>query len=184
MATLKVRTALGDFSVTLHADRAPATCKYFERLARQGVLNNGSIFRITSEKNPVVHRDRHIHVVQLGTRKGLDEKCELIKHESTELSGLRHRLWTVSAARFAPGELYRSFFVCMREEPQLDFGGNRRDDRLGYAAFGQIATGTETLQTIFCHAQTTEILVPPIDVLDVIFNGTNELPTGDRHDEQ
>lgn len=159
MSVLKVSTTLGAFTISLRPDRAPATCRYYLELATAGRLDNGTVFRITTgdgdDRNP-------IRVIQCGTHRGLDERWDSITHESTRDTGIRHRRWTVSAARFKAGVVYSSFFVCLRDEPALDFGGGRHDDGLGYAAFGEVCDGFETLEVVYAKAEPGELLSNPI----------------------
>ncbi|MFK8051356.1 MAG: peptidylprolyl isomerase [Woeseiaceae bacterium] len=167
MHSLLVSTALGEFTVSLHSLNAPETCDYFVSLAERGELDTGGIFRVVADDKGDQQIEQPIHVVQLGTGKGFDEPRSHIKHESTDLSGLSHHQWTVSAARFAPGELYASFFVCMDNEPELDFGGSRQPDGLGFAAFGKISAGFSTLRKLYAKAGPGELLDRPIDVSTV-----------------
>ena len=164
MSSLKVDTAAGSFSVRLHDDRAPRTCRYFCQLAHDGGLDRGEIFRVTTDENRSRSDIPAINVVQFGTRRGLDEERSQIVHESTLQTGLRHRRFTVSASRFAPGEVYGSFFICMRDEPELDFGGARHSDGQGYAAFGDVDDGSDVLERIFAKADTEEIMRVPIRI--------------------
>lgn len=166
MAALRVTTALGTFTIALHDRQAPATCDYFRRLAEGGALDGGGVFRITT----TAADDEHpIEIVQFGTGKGLDEQRTRIPHESTDSTGLAHRRWTVSAARMDPGEVYASAFICMRDEPSLDSGGIRHVDGLGFAAFGEVATGRDVLEMIFRHARPGELLPDPIHVERVAY---------------
>lgn len=158
-STLRVTTTLGAFAVALDEERAPATCRYFRELVARGALDGGGIFRITTAAEEVAHA---IEIVQLGTRNGLDEVRTRIPHESTAQTGLAHRRWTASAARMAPGEVYGSMFICMRDEPSLDEGGLRNVDRRGFAAFGEVVAGQDVLQAIFGRACSDEMLPDPI----------------------
>ncbi|MFK8049634.1 MAG: peptidylprolyl isomerase [Halioglobus sp.] len=164
MHLLNIQTELGEFVITLAYDQAPVTCKYFCDLAANHALDNGTIFRILA---PINHSDQDSHpigVVQVGLQEGLHARRTTIAHESTDKSGLVHRKWTVSAARFAPGEVYGSFFICMREDPELNHGGPRTSDSKGYAAFGSITAGHDVLEKIYARAQVQELLDVPISV--------------------
>ena len=174
MQVLTIHIELGEFAITLASDHAPATCKYFCDLAENHALDNGTIFRILA---PVNHSDKDDHpigVIQVGLQKGLDARRTYIAHESTDKSGLVHHKWTVSAARFEPGEVYGSFFICMREDPELDHGGPRTSDSEGYAAFGSITAGHEILEKIYARAQAQEVLDVPISVHSVRLTTTSE----------
>ena len=65
---------------------------------------------------------------------------------------------TVSMARFEPGSASGSFFFCVDDQPELDYGGARYADGLGFAAFGRIVEGRETLTAIFNMAEEQEYL--------------------------
>jgi peptidyl-prolyl cis-trans isomerase A (cyclophilin A) len=164
MSVLKVKTALGTFTIAMHDLQAPATCAYFRRLAESGALDGGGIFRITTTADDAAHG---IEIIQFGTSRGLDELRTRIPHESTVQTGLAHRRWTASAARMDPGEVYSSVFICMRDEPSLDSGGSRHTDGFGFAAFGEVVTGHDVLEKIFRHAGPGELLPDPIRVEQV-----------------
>jgi peptidyl-prolyl cis-trans isomerase A (cyclophilin A) len=112
-----------------------------------GVFDGSSIFRIV---RPGQHpaEPSPIEVVQMGHRSADEKLAPSIRHESTRMSGLSHRRGTVSLARFAPGAVYHSFFVCMRDEPGLDAGGSRHGDGQGFAAFGHVTRGFERLEQL------------------------------------
>ncbi len=164
MSALRIDTAKGGFTIRLHDTEAPATCRYYRDIAARGDLDQGVVFRVTTRENDTQSNGWPIDIVQFGTHSGLDGDRRSIQHESTDTTGLTHRRWTVSASCYAPGEVYGSFFVCMRDEPALDFGGKRRSDGLGYAAFGEVVDGHGTIETLYAHAGANEILKQPIRI--------------------
>jgi len=164
MSALRVDTAKGGFTIRLHDTQAPETCRYYLNIAERGDLDDGAVFRVTTEQNDTLSNGCPIDIVQFGTRRGLDGERRSIQHESTNTTGITHRRWTASASCFAPGEVYGSFFVCMRDEPALDFGGKRRSDGLGYAAFGEVVDGHDTIETLYLQAGDHEILRQPIRI--------------------
>ena len=103
----------------------------------------------------------------MGLNHSEDEACDDIPHETTDQTGLSHKKWTVAAARFAIGKNYPSFFICMRDEPVLDFGGLRHPDGQGFAAFGQLTAGFDTANAIFSSAEPEEFLTNQIKILSV-----------------
>ena len=88
-----------------------------------------------------MERHRRIAVIQGGLRHEREDLPPVIAHETTAMTGLRHLKGTVSLARFAPGAVYHSFFICLRDEPVLDFSGARHPDGQGFAAFGRVVAG-------------------------------------------
>lgn len=167
MTTLLTTTQLGHFSFVLREDRAPATCVYFRTLASKHSLDDSRIFRILTDSNQNPDDEHPINVLQIGPVQRFSAPRQTIAHEPTSETGLRHQKWTVSAARFGPGELYASFFVCMQDEPELDQGGCRQPDGLGFAAFGEVIAGFDVLESIFQRAEDDEMLSSPIPVSDV-----------------
>ena len=164
MSRLNVDTAAGGFTILMKDTQAPETCRYYREIAARGDLDGGGVFRVTTPENDTLSNGWPVDIVQFGTRHGLDGKRRSIRHESTNTTGITHRRWTVSASCFAPGEVYGSFFVCMRNEPALDFGGGRRSDGLGYAAFGEVVNGYSTLENLYARAGGNEMLAPPIRI--------------------
>ena len=51
---------------------------------------------------------------------------------------------TVSMARGGPDTATSDFFICIGEQPALDYGGRRNPDGQGFAAFGQVIDGMES----------------------------------------
>jgi peptidyl-prolyl cis-trans isomerase A (cyclophilin A) len=164
---LSVAVPCGRFRILLDDQHAPVTSAYFADLARQGALDTAAVFRVLSEKNQSDDGGIKISVVQIGMADGLDAPRTKLLHEHTQLTGLRHRRWSVSAARFGPGELYGSFFVCMRDEPALDFGGARQEDGQGFAAFGRVVDGFETLEKLHARAEDGDMLTRRIQVEEI-----------------
>lgn len=172
MARLEIISESGKFEIQMHEDCAPATCAYFAYLARSGYLDASSIFRIVAPANHRPDDPCPINVVQMGPRQALSGTRHRIRHENTKITGLSHRKWTVSAARFDRQQLYGNFFVCMRDEPALDFGGARQPDGQGFAAFGRVIAGFDTLEAVFRKAESDEFLRQPIPIRAVtLMNG-------------
>jgi peptidyl-prolyl cis-trans isomerase A (cyclophilin A) len=165
---LLVTTQFGRFAIALAVREAPLTCAYFCDLVRRGTLDNAAIFRVVAAANHAASDACPIHVVQLGPIPAFEGTRHAIAHESTNLTGLRHRRWTVSAARFDLDELYGSFFICMRDEPELDFGGRRQPDGQGFAAFGSVVAGFEVVEAAYARAECSELLAIPIPVTRIV----------------
>ncbi len=151
-----------EFVIALCTGQAPISCAYVLSDADAGAFDGSSIFRIVNLPNQSASAACKIEVIQMGWPAPTVALAPSIAHESTRTTGLRHRRGTVSLARFAPGAVYHSFFVCMRDEPGLDEGGLRHPDGLGFAAFGFIAAGFEHLEKFFeANASQPEFLEQP-----------------------
>lgn len=164
MSRIRIETELGDIELELFEQQAPASTGYFLADVRAGRYDGSSFFRIVTLSNQSAERHRRIAVIQGGLRHEREDLEPVIPHESTAMTGLRHRKGTVSLARFAPGAVYHSFFICLRDEPALDFGGPRHPDRQGFAAFGHVAQGFDVVQAIYARAEEAEYLKSEIAI--------------------
>ena len=121
-----------------------------------------------SLKNASIRTEHPIEVLQGGLKDTDPQPIAPIEHECTRQTGLLHKKWTLSTARFAPGETYGSFFVCMRDEPVLDRGGERHPDGLGFAAFGAVVRGFTTLEAIFARQEPDEFMKNEIGIRSAV----------------
>jgi peptidyl-prolyl cis-trans isomerase A (cyclophilin A) len=51
-------------------------------------------------------------------------------------------------ARAGPETATSSFFICIGDQPSLDFAGMRNPDGQGFAAFGQVVRGMDVVRRI------------------------------------
>jgi len=150
-AQTRVEVCTNDFAFTIAVcvSRAPISSAYFLADVDAGVLDGSSIFRIVNLHNQAADHPCKIEVLQMGLRETDAAIAASIRHETTGTTGLRHLRGAVSLARFAPGAVYHSVFVCMRDEPGLDEGGARHPDGQGFAVFGFVVEGFEHLARLF-----------------------------------
>ena len=140
-----LQTALGAIEVELYADKAPVTVANFLRLVDGGHLDGAQFFRTVSPEND--NGSPVISVIQAG----LGDKASPfppIAHETTERTGLRHVDGTVSMARGDVGTAASDFFICIGDQPALDFGKTRNKDGQGFAAFGRVTEGMDVVRRI------------------------------------
>lgn len=165
---VEVLTPEFTFAIGVNAAAAPISGAYFLADVDAGRLDGTSIFRIVNLHNQPDTLPAKIEVLQMGMRQADNTVPPVIVHETTGETGLRHRRGTVSLARFAPGAVYHSIFVCMRDEPSLDEGGARNPDGLGFAAFGTVVRGFEHLESLFAaNARSAEYPPSPVRLLRV-----------------
>jgi peptidyl-prolyl cis-trans isomerase A (cyclophilin A) len=168
MIPVQLTTELGVIALAIQEDRAPASAGYFLADVQNGLYDGASFFRIVALANQRgIERKRRIAVIQGGLRHEREDLPPVIPHETTAMTGLKHLKGAISLARFAPGAVYHSFFICLREEPALDFGGARHPDGQGFAAFGQVADGFEVVQRIYARAEPQDYLETEIRIARV-----------------
>jgi peptidyl-prolyl cis-trans isomerase A (cyclophilin A) len=161
----RIETAAGDILVEVDADRAPVTAANFLRYVDAGLYHGSSFFRVLTPDNQPDSEFR-IQVIQGGDVA--DEKCfPAIAHETTKVTGIRHRDGTVSMARAGPGTASSSFFICIGDQPELDFGGRRNPDGQGFAAFGQVVAGMDVVKKIQAMEQEKQYLKKPLGILAI-----------------
>jgi peptidyl-prolyl cis-trans isomerase A (cyclophilin A) len=66
------------------------------------------------------------------------------------MTGLRHVDGTISLPRDGVGSgSGAEFFICIGDQPGLDFGGRRNKDGQGFAAFGRVVAGMDIVRGIW-----------------------------------
>lgn len=77
--------------------------------------------------------------------------------ERTSVTRLTHKDGTLSMARSGPDTGRAEFFICIGDQPELDFGGKRNADGQGFAAFGRVVRGiVRTIQGLPANGQTLQ----------------------------
>jgi peptidyl-prolyl cis-trans isomerase A (cyclophilin A) len=109
-----------------------------------------------------------IEVIQAAVNPAsVNERLPAIPLERTNQTGLNHTDGTVSMARGGPDTATSEFFICLNDQPSLDFGGARNRDGQGFAAFGHVVRGMDVVRTIPRSPNTEgQRLTPPITILD------------------
>lgn len=165
----RVVTALGSFVIAVDPRVAPVTVANYLNYVDHHELDEGSVYRIVTPGNQGPETKFKIEVVQWGMNLP-DEQTPLhppIAHETTQQTGLRHRDGTVSMARNGPGTATSEFFICIGDQPELDFGGHRNPDGQGFAAFGQVVQGMDVVRAIYARGGAEQFLKQPIAVRTV-----------------
>jgi peptidyl-prolyl cis-trans isomerase A (cyclophilin A) len=145
---VRVQTELGDFIVELDAARAPATTANFLRYVDAGHYDGGSFHRTVKMDNQPESPVK-IEVVQAGVNPArAKDGFPPIALERTSATGLAHKDGVVSMARSGPDSATSGWFVCINDQPSLDFGGARNPDGQGFAAFGRVVSGMDVVRRI------------------------------------
>jgi len=164
-ATVELTTAEGRFVVEVYPQAAPLSANNFLAYVDENFMGKGQAYRITTLSNEP-EKPFAIEVIQFGWNDPdagpTAAPFPPIGHENTSQTGLRHVQGALSTARFARDEGGYAFFICMRDEPELDWGGRRHPDGFGFSAFGRVVSGWETVQQLFAHAENRDMLTAPI----------------------
>jgi peptidyl-prolyl cis-trans isomerase A (cyclophilin A) len=142
---VRMVTEKGTIVIALYPDRAPVTVANFLAYADKGLMAGGTFYRTVSPKND--NNPATISVIQGGLGDG-GRPLPPIVHETTKRTGLSHKDGVISMARDAPGSATSEFFICLGDNPALDFGGSRNKDGQGFAAFGKVVEGMDVVRAI------------------------------------
>ncbi len=138
-------TSQGEISIDLYLDKAPVTAANFLQLVENGDMDGGSFYRVVSYEND--RGSPKIEVIQGGLGDA-SEGFGTIDHETTEQTGILHTDGVISMARGAVGTASTEFFICIGDQPGLDFGKPRNADEQGFAAFGKVVSGMDIVRKI------------------------------------
>ena len=162
-----LRTELGRIEIELTADRAPITVANFLRYVDAGHYDGGRFHRTVRLDNQPNDEVR-IEVVQAGANPSYASRDYMaIPLERTSITSLRHLDGTVSMARAEPDSATSDFFICIGDQPELDFGGRRNPDGQGFAAFGRVVEGMDVVLKIHAAAADGQGLTPPVRILEM-----------------
>lgn len=145
---VKLETTMGDIHIDLYADKAPITVANFLRYIDGGHFNGGAFYRVVRMDNQAQNNIK-IEVIQGGMSGDSDIGIfDPIKLERTNETGVKHLNGVISMARGGPDTASSEFFICINNQPSLDYGGMRNADGQGFAAFGQVTSGMDVVRTI------------------------------------
>jgi peptidyl-prolyl cis-trans isomerase A (cyclophilin A) len=164
---VQLRTELGDIVVEVEADRAPLTAANFLRYVDEKRYASASFYRVVTPVNQPLDSVR-IEVIQggLGFSES-EQRLPAIPHETTEVSGIRHLDGVISMARLEPGTADAEFFICVGDQPELDYGGGRNPDGQGFAAFGRVVAGMDVVRAIQRQPEREQMLEKPVAIQEV-----------------
>jgi peptidyl-prolyl cis-trans isomerase A (cyclophilin A) len=160
-----IRTSMGEIEIEVDSIHAPKTAANFLRYVDLGFYGEFGRFHRTVRPDNQHGEKIRIAVVQAGLAPYKARAFPPIPLENTKTTGLRHRDGTVSMARTAPNSATSDFFICIGDQPALDYGGKRNPDGQGFAAFGRVVRGTGVVKKIQEAPAKGETLTPEIPFL-------------------
>jgi peptidyl-prolyl cis-trans isomerase A (cyclophilin A) len=167
--TCLIKTSLGNITIELYPGKAPVTVANFLRYVDYHLYDSSSFFRAVrldnQPNNPV-----KIEVIQGGNVDSLKQFAP-IAMETTEQTKLLHLDGTISMARSTPASATCSFFICINDQPSLDFGGKRNPDGQGFAAFGKVISGMDVVKKIQqLYPEQAQYFKPPVTIISISRN--------------
>jgi peptidyl-prolyl cis-trans isomerase A (cyclophilin A) len=172
---VRVETELGAIVMELDPLRAPATTANFLKYVDAGHYDGGTFHRTVKMDNQPESPVK-IQVIQAGVNPDLAKSgFPSIALERTSMTGLKHVDGAVSMARSTPDSATSGWFICIDDQPSLDFGGARNPDGQGFAAFGRVVSGMDVVRRIQqapsssdrTTNQAAQRLTPPVRIVKV-----------------
>ncbi|NPA37749.1 MAG: peptidylprolyl isomerase [Chlorobi bacterium] len=143
-----METPYGDIVIEIYEDKAPVTASNFMRYVDEDRFKDAVFYRVVTPDNQP-DNDVKIEVIQGGLfDDNHPDALPPITHETTQETGINHLDGTISMARNEPGTASSEFFICVGDQPELDFGGRRNPDGQGFAAFGRVVEGMDVVKKI------------------------------------
>lgn len=163
-ATVVIETKYGDIEVAIDLTAAPITAANFLAYVDDGSYNGGVFHRVVTMENQPNDQIK-IEVIQGGFSAVYPrESNSSIPLERTSETGLRHVDGAISMARLTPDSADSDFFICINDQPELDFGGRRNPDGQGFAAFGAVTSGIDIVRAIQNAPHEAQKLTPPVAI--------------------
>jgi len=160
-----IETEIGDIEVELYEKEAPITVANFLSYVDSNAFINSTFYRtVTPDNQP--NNDVKIEVIQGGLYEE-DKMFPPIEHETTDKTGILHKNGIISMARNEPGTATSEFFICVGDQPELDFGGKRNPDGQGFAAFGKVIDGMGVVKKIHNWPENMQSLDPRVKINNI-----------------
>lgn len=131
-----LETEKGPILLALDRARAPVTVANFLAYLDKGWLDGQPFYRA------MPYGDAGL--IQGGVRDGA-KLLDPIEHEATSETGLSHVAGAISMANAGPGTARNDFFILLGDIPGFD----AKDGSPGFAVFGKVVEGMETVRAIF-----------------------------------
>ena len=175
-----IETEAGVIEAVLDDKKAPVTVANFLKYIDAGQYDGAEFFRtVRSKPDNQPSTPVKIDVIQAEVSRAFRGKSfGPIPLERTRDTGLKHVDGALSMPRNSPDSATSGFSICIGDQPEMDFGGHRNPDGQGFAVFGHVTSGMETVRKI--HASPSgpsgardgvsagdQRLTPPIRILSI-----------------
>jgi peptidyl-prolyl cis-trans isomerase A (cyclophilin A) len=158
-----MQTDIGDIELEIDIVHAPLTSANFLKYVDLGFYKGAEFYRTVTPHNQPQNNVK-IEVIQGGNPQRESEDLPAIPLERTSKTGLKHVDGALSMARDTPDSATSEFFICVGDQPELDYGGKRNPDGQGFAVFGRVVKGMEVVRKIQQSPAEGQKLTPPIKI--------------------
>lgn len=164
---VEMQTSFGTIEIEIFEQEAPITANHFLQNVTNSVFTEACFYRVVRMDNQP-HNDIKIEVIQGGLfHDSIVDQLPTIIHETTDQTGIYHANGVISMARNQPGSASTEFFICVGDQPNLDYGGMRNPDGQGFAAFGKVIKGMNVVKEIQNQKDSGQMLSDRIKITSV-----------------
>ena len=162
-----METEMGEITLEVYPDKAQVTAYNFLTYIDENRFEGAVFYRVVRSDNQPGDSIR-IAVIQGGLYED-DHPAMLppIAHETTQQTGILHKDGVISMARWHPGTATSEFFICVGDQPELDYKGRRNPDEQGFAAFGKVIAGMDVVIKIHQLPVEGQYLDPTVKILKI-----------------
>jgi peptidyl-prolyl cis-trans isomerase A (cyclophilin A) len=167
---IEIQTQFGNIELELFDKKAPKTVAAFLSYIDSGFYERSNFYRVLNITNQPSDAPK-TELIQGGLWKSNNKRVRSfpgIPHETTKQTGLLHKSGTISLARNEPGTATTEFFICIVNEPGLDFNGENATDKQGFAAFGTVVKGMDVVQKIYSETDNNQLFKTPITIFKMV----------------
>ncbi len=161
--TVLITTNMGTMTVELDAEKAPKTVANFLEYVANGHYTNTIFHRVIAD----------FMIQGGGFEPGMKQKPADQTVENEGKNGLKNDTYTLAMARTSdPHSASAQFFINVKNNSFLDYPGQ---DGFGYAVFGKVVEGTDTVDKIrkvktgrsgmFADVPAEPVIIEKIEVL-------------------
>jgi peptidyl-prolyl cis-trans isomerase A (cyclophilin A) len=159
-------TDLGSMVFEIYEAEAPITAGNFLQYVDEDRFGAATFYRTVTLANQPDDEVK-IEVIQGGLAGDDSNALPPLEHETTDETGIVHLDGTLSMARATVGTATSEFFVCIGDQPELDFGGARNPDGQGFAAFGRLVQGADIAGMIHQQPEMDQYLSIPVVITSI-----------------
>ncbi|MDG1873246.1 MAG: peptidylprolyl isomerase [Mariniblastus sp.] len=166
-----IQTTMGDIEIELNYQKAPLTVANFLHYVHAGLYSDGEFHRtvrVEDEEKQMADNQplSKIKISVIQASADPKKKAEFpnpIPLERTRDTSLKHLNGSISMARDTNPDSGRDhFFICIGDQPELDFAGKRNPDGQGFAVFGKVTQGMDVVKKIHAAPADGQSLKPKI----------------------
>jgi len=182
---IRISTSLGEILAEIDQDRAPRTAAHFLSYVDEGYYNGASFYRTARSADNQPLNEAKIDIIEGGYYNPYYDRAlrvdmvqglpydddqgrhgpRLLTHlETTDQTGLRHLDGTLSLGRTDPDKVDDSLVICVGDQPELDAGGHRHPDGLGFPAFGRVVAGMDLVRRIYNQSHEGQKLLEEVRI--------------------